>query len=187
MAEDDKTGTDAGKAASGTETTSTTSTTGTSATDTGGASTDSSTSGADQLGDAGKRALEAERAARKAAEKERDAAAARLKEIDDRDKTESQKATERAEAAEKKLAETESRLLRSEVATAKKLPAGLAARLTGSTREELEKDADQLLEDLKAAGGSTTTTGDGDQGARGAAEAGDLSVDDYVARFNKTK
>lgn len=57
-------------------------------------------------------------------------------------KTEQQKLAERAEAAEKRAAEFESKALRSEVAAAKGVPAG---SLSGTTKEELEKSADDLI------------------------------------------
>lgn len=63
-------------------------------------------------------------------------------------KTEVQKATERAEKAEADLAAIQSSSLRSEVALAKGLTPTQAKRLVGSTREELEADADELLADL---------------------------------------
>lgn len=63
-------------------------------------------------------------------------------------KTEIQKATERAEKAEKALADATSSSLRSEVALSKGLTPTQAKRLVGNTREELEADADELLSDL---------------------------------------
>lgn len=107
------------------------------------------------LGEGGKKALDAERKARAAAErtatstaKERDKLAARLQELEDREKTDAQKLTERAQAAEAEAAKASARLLRFEVASDKKLPAGWANRLQGSTKEELEADADALLKEL---------------------------------------
>ncbi len=75
---------------------------------------------AGNLGDAGKRALDAERQARREAEK-------------------------RARDAEMRLAEFERRDLVREVASAKGLDGALAERLRGSTKEELEADADEFL------------------------------------------
>lgn len=72
-------------------------------------------------------------------------AARRLDELENAQKSEQQRLTERAESAEKAAQEANSRLLRAEVAMEKGLPATLAARLTGSTKEELEADAEQLL------------------------------------------
>jgi len=78
--------------------------------------------------------------------KENMEAARRLREAEEAEKTELQKLTERAEAAEKRAAEAEGKLLRLEVAQAKGLTAAQARRLQGATREELEADADELLE-----------------------------------------
>ncbi|MEU9310870.1 hypothetical protein [Streptomyces sp. NPDC048256] len=104
------------------------------------------------LGEGGQKALAAERKARAAAEKtatsaakERDKLAARLQEIEDRDKTEAQKLAERATAAEGEAATAKQELMRYRVAAKKKLPAELAARLRGATEEEMETDADSLL------------------------------------------
>ncbi|MCD0450774.1 DUF4355 domain-containing protein [Actinocorallia sp. API 0066] len=69
----------------------------------------------------------------------------------DSSKTELQKLTARVEAAEKKAAASELKALKSEIAQAKGLTPSQARRLQGSTREELEADADDLLE---AFGGS---------------------------------
>lgn len=90
---------------------------------------------------------EVERALRKA-NKEAETLRLKLKEFEDRDKTEAQKLTERATEAETRAAQATASLLRYEVASDKKLPAGWAQRLQGSTKEELEADADKLLADL---------------------------------------
>ncbi|GGV91600.1 hypothetical protein [Streptomyces massasporeus] len=107
------------------------------------------------LGEGGQKALAAERKARAAAEKtaaattkERDRLAARLQELEDRDKTEAQKLAEAKAAAESEAATAKQELLRYRVAAKKKLPAELAARLRGATEEEMETDADSLLEVL---------------------------------------
>lgn len=78
-------------------------------------------------------------------------AALRLKDFEDRDKTEAQKLLERAEAAERRVAETETRALRLEVAAEKGLTPAQAKRLVGASRAELEADADELLETFKPA------------------------------------
>ena len=108
------------------------------------------------LGEGGQKALAAERRARAAAEKtatsaakERDRLAARLQELEDRDKTEAQRLADRAQAAETEAEKARTKLLRFEVASSKKLPASWANRLQGSTKEELEADAEALLKDLK--------------------------------------
>lgn len=63
-------------------------------------------------------------------------------------KTELQKIADRAEAAEKERDQLRAASLRSEVALAKGLNANQAKRLVGTTKEELEADADELLNDL---------------------------------------
>lgn len=72
-------------------------------------------------------------------------AAKRLAELEEEDKTEQQKLTDAKLAAEKKAEEAELRALRYEVAAEKGLSPKLAARLSGSDREELLADADELL------------------------------------------
>lgn len=94
------------------------------------------------LGDGGKAALAAERDARKAAERQARELARSLKEYEDRDKSELQKALERAEAAEKAAAEASFSALRTKVAAAKGVP---ASSLTGTTEEELAASADDLI------------------------------------------
>lgn len=94
------------------------------------------------LGDGGKAALAAEREARKAAERQARELQKSLKEYEDRDKSELQKALERAEAAEKTAAEAQFSAMRSKVAAAKGVP---ASSLTGTTEEELNTSADELI------------------------------------------
>lgn len=82
-------------------------------------------------------------------EREAKAALKRLKDIEDADKTEVQRATDKLTDAEKRAEQAELRALRLEVAAAKGLTPGQAKRLVGSTQEELEADADELLESFK--------------------------------------
>lgn len=63
-------------------------------------------------------------------------------ELTEAQKTELQKAIDKAEAAEKRAAELEAKSVRSDVAAAKGVPANL---LSGTTQEELEASADALL------------------------------------------
>lgn len=57
---------------------------------------------------------------------------------------------ERVEQIERQAREAESRALRAEVANAKGLTPTQAKRLVGTTREELEADADELIADIGA-------------------------------------
>jgi hypothetical protein len=69
----------------------------------------------------------------------------RVKEFEDRDKSEQEKLEERAKAAEESARKAEEARLRAEVALDKGLPKALAARLQGATLEEMQADADALL------------------------------------------
>lgn len=121
----------------------------------------------DDLGEAGKKALAAERAAKKAAEKQASEFAARLKEYEDRDKTEAQKLADRAEAAEKRAAALELAAMRSQAAMAAGLPADLVERLRGETPEALAEDAAALASLLRA-----TKPAQVDQGVKGTGTSG---------------
>lgn len=94
------------------------------------------------LGEGGLKALNAERERANAAEKAAKDAIARVKEFEDRDKSEGQKQQEALEAAQRELAELTVAKARAEVAAAKGVPVGL---LSGSTQEELEASADALI------------------------------------------
>lgn len=121
--------------------------------------------GEDDLGEKGKAALDKERTARRDAEKrakEGEAAIAKLAELEEAQKSEQQKLTERAEKAEREAADAKASILRRDVAADKKLPAAMAERLRGTTREELEADADALLALMPA-----PASNDADKGGRG--------------------
>jgi hypothetical protein len=77
-------------------------------------------------------------------------AAKRLSEIEDEAKSEAERLAERVQAAEARAAEAEGRVMRYEVAASKGLTPAQARRLVGSTVEELEADADELLAAFKA-------------------------------------
>jgi len=91
------------------------------------------------LGETGLSALKAEREARAAAEK-------RLKEFEDRDKTEAEKSAERLAAAEKRAEELEARSTRAEVAATKSVPTALLAGPASGSAEDLAKFADALIQ-----------------------------------------
>lgn len=99
--------------------------------------------------DAGaKKALEAERkAAREAARQVKDLQA-KLKEFEDRDKSDAEKAAEKLSQAEKRAEEAEAKALRLQVASDKGLSSKQLKYLTGTSQEELEANADQILEDF---------------------------------------
>jgi hypothetical protein len=72
-------------------------------------------------------------------------AAERLKEIEDRDLSELQKAQRDREEALTRLASIEQEAVRNRVALAKGLPAEIAATLNGANEEELAAHADRLI------------------------------------------
>lgn len=128
--------------------------------------------GGDGLGDAGKRALEKERQARRDAEtrlKELEPLAAKAKELEDAKKSGEEKLAGQIKALQDDLAKERQRALIAEVARDKKLTPTQARRLQGSTREELENDADDLLEAFGAKGGD----GADDKGGDGSKGGGD--------------
>lgn len=85
------------------------------------------------------------KAALKKANKEAETLRLKLKEYEDRDKTEQQRLIERAEAAEKEAEGQRLALARYRVGLSKGLPPELVERLQGSNEEELLADADSLL------------------------------------------
>lgn len=85
-------------------------------------------------------------------------AAARLKELEDRDKSEVERLTQRAAEADRRAQEAETKAVRAEVAAAKGVPVSL---LSGSTKEEIEERADQLLQ-FKGDADGEKPTGDGE-------------------------
>lgn len=83
--------------------------------------------------------------------KENADAAKRLKEIEDRDLSELDKAKRAASEASTELESLRRQTLVQQVAIEKQLPPALASRLQGATAEELAADADSLLALLKKA------------------------------------
>lgn len=112
----------------------------------------------EQLGDGGKAALDAERRARREADRKARDLETRLKELEDRDKSDSQKAVERAEAAERELPTLRQSQVRLQFALDKvaeldsveaiRAFVSIADRLRGDTAEELAADAETLLPKL---------------------------------------
>lgn len=126
------------------------------------------------LGPGGEKALAAEREARKALEKQI-AALAPLQKIAEAlgagtpaagGKSEVELLNERFSQYEKDITDERNARWRAEVAAEKELPAALAARLQGATREELAADAD-ALKALMPPVGNGKPAPDPTQGARG--------------------
>ena len=81
----------------------------------------------------------------KKANKEAETLRLKLKEYEDRDKTEAQKLQEERDALKNERDSLYLENLRREVADEKGLTPAQARRLVGSTREELEADADEVI------------------------------------------
>ncbi len=107
------------------------------------------------------------KAALRKANKEAETLRLRLKDLEDRDKTETQRLTDRVEAAEKAASGHEATALRLSVAFDKGLTAQQAKRLVGTSRDELEADADEIRRDFPTPPGTVRLTGSVDQGTRG--------------------
>ncbi|WP_328339523.1 hypothetical protein [Micromonospora sp. NBC_00421] len=103
------------------------------------------------------------------ANKEAETLRLKLKEYEDRDKSEAEKTAERLTAAEQRAEQAELRALRLEVAAEKGLTPAQAKRLVGGSREELEADADEIREAFPAAAAAERRTPrpDPSQGVRG--------------------
>ena len=104
----------------------------------------------DHLGDAGKRALAAERDARKAAERQLSEATARLKEIEDANLSEIEKAKRDAEEARTQLAALQRESARARVALEKGVPSDLIEFISGDDEEQMAAKADLLMSRLNS-------------------------------------
>lgn len=120
---------------------------------------------ADQLGDAGKRALNRMKAEKQEAERAARDLQARLKKYEDEGKSESQRLQEERDTHLSRAEKAEAALKRREIAeerapehaTIAQIKA-VAKRLAGDTDEALEADADELFELLAPAPAAAKTT-----------------------------
>lgn len=96
-------------------------------------------------------------------------AAKRLAELEEADKSETEKLASERDQHRTRADSAELSLARLEVALEKGLTRAQAKRLVGSTREELEADADELLADL---GGAARKPGSFDAGAKAKSAGG---------------
>ena len=132
------------------------------------------------LGDPGKKALAAERDARKAAERRFAEAEARLKEIEDANLSELQKAQRDAEEYRSKLASLQVENARSRIALEKGVPSDLIEFIVGEDEEQMAAKADLLMSRLNST--PSTPKPDFTQGASGApAPATRPGVDTFAA------
>lgn len=125
------------------------------------------------------------------------AKAAKFDELESASKTEAEKLAEKATTSERRATDAETRAMRLEVIL-DKLPEGttpadmkrlvaLSKRLVGSTREELEADASELLSTFKPAEDATVTaaTASLDLGNHGTAAATQAGAAADFAKFLK--
>lgn len=102
------------------------------------------TPGEDALGDPGKAALQAERTAKKAAEKKAADLESRLRAIEDKDKTDLERAQSRLAELERDFAAEQQQRLRLQIATAHSISADDLVLLTGSSEDELTAQAARI-------------------------------------------
>jgi len=138
----------------------------------------------EQLGEAGIAALKSEREARKAAEKERTELAARIKELENRDKSESEKQQEELAEARAQLAELTAAKTRAEVASAKGIPSAVIAGPASASEEDLMAFADALIA-WRGAGAGPVIPNEGKTPSSKAQSAADVFADWSSDRFNK--
>jgi hypothetical protein len=137
--------------------------------------------GVEQLGDAGKRALDRMNQEAKAARAQLAEALAKLKEYEDRDKTEAQKLAERAAEAEKAAAAKAAEVLRLRIALKHQISDEDAEIfLTGSDEETLTRQAERLVA-LRGEPRPRTPAPDPTQGARGPVDI-DAQIRDAEAK-----
>lgn len=110
---------------------------------------------------------EVEKALRKA-NKEAETLRLKLKSFEDRDKTELQRAVERAEEAERKAAQSELRGTRSEIARETGVPPRF---VVGDTEDDMRAAAKEYLEDREQSAKDRARKSEVDQGVRGAEAA----------------
>lgn len=121
-----------------------------------------------ELGDGGKKALDAERKRAAAAERSAKALQAQLDEIKQANLSDLERAQQAAAESAARLAEYEQTTIRQRVALAEGVPPELVDRLRGATEEEYTADAQALMALVKA---PTTPRPDPSQGARDGALA----------------
>jgi hypothetical protein len=140
----------------------------------------------ESLGEAGLKALQAERDARKTLEaelKELRPLAVKAKELEDAKKSNEQRNADEIAALKADLQSERLGRARAQVGAAKGLPASLIPLLKGETAEEMETHADELLADLKDkyVPKTTATSDDTGGGVKGKPSKETMEDDDKVA------
>ena len=118
------------------------------------------------LGDGGKKALEAERRARRQAEKAANDALAKVKAYEDAKKSDTERLAEQLEQLKAEAATAKAESLRLRVAAESGLPADLHEFLVGSDEDELRVKAQKLMAATAAATAPRAPAPDPTQGAK---------------------
>jgi hypothetical protein len=136
-----------------------------------------------ELGEGGKKALEAERAARKAAQKATNDALAKIKEYEDRDKTELERLTEQAAQAKAEADNARTEMMRLKIAANSKLPEEFHEFLTGTDEETVQAQADKLAAAMAVQpDGGRSPAPDPSQGARANSGPAQLTREDLAGK-----
>ena len=122
-----------------------------------------------QLGDSGKRALDAERAARKAAERQVTELANKVKAFEQAQLSETERLTAQLQEAEATAEKATAEALRLRIANEVQLPPDLQEFLTGTTEEEVRAKAAKLKAATAAQASPRAPAPDPSQGAKPAA------------------
>ena len=138
------------------------------------------------LGDAGKRALHAERTARAEAERRAAAAEAEVEKYRKATETEAERQARELDDAKKNAEQAAGLVARYEAAETAGLPLSMAKRLIGATPEELAADAAQLAQTL-AAQPSGTPRADPSQGAGNTGSGRTTSVAEAMAELKASR
>jgi DNA repair exonuclease SbcCD ATPase subunit len=113
----------------------------------------------------------------KKANKEAETLRRKLKEIEDKDKSEAERTADRLREVEQNLSAAQLRAARAEVGADKGLPKAMWGRLQGDTPEELATDADALLAAIKP-----STSGSFDAGTKQSAPPGADDMNALIRR-----
>lgn len=135
------------------------------------------------LGDAGKRAIAAERDARSKAEATAKELQAKLDKIEQDGLSELEKANKRAQDAESQLTASEKRIARLTVIADKQIPAEYQDLVRGDTEEELAAAADKIAALIDKAPRGPVIPGQGKQPDKVAPE----SADDWLRNLAKQR
>lgn len=131
------------------------------------------------LGDGGKKALDAERRSRRAAEKQLNELASKIREYEDRDKSEAERLAARLAEAEQEALAARSEALRLRVAADVGVSAELLEFITGTDEDTVRAQAEKLMA-ATAAKPASVPKPDPTQGAKPGGTPGQLTRADMA-------